>query len=59
MISFTRILTVAMFGVICFVLIVPMALARHNTMLAIGISVVFTLYLIANVILWRRINPRA
>ena len=59
MIPFTRILTIAMFAVLCFVLIVPMALARHNTMLAGGITAAFVLYLIANVILWRRMNPRA
>ena len=59
MIPFTRIITVLMFAVLCFVLIVPMALQRHNLPLAIGISVVFVLYLIANVILWQRMKPRA
>ena len=58
MIPFTRILTVLMFGVLCFVLIVPMALARHNMVIAIGISVAFVLYLIANIVLWRRMKPR-
>ena len=37
-----------------FVLIVPMALQRHNTMLAIGVSAAFLVYLIMNIILWRR-----
>lgn len=60
MIPFTRIITIAMFAVLCFVLIVPMALQRHNSALAIGITVVFVLYLIANVVLWQRMNkPRA
>ena len=59
MIPFTRIMTVLMFGAICFVLIVPLALQRHNTTLAIGIGVLFVLYLIANVVLWRRMKPRA
>lgn len=59
MIPFTRIITVLMFAVLCFVLIVPMALQRHNLTLAIGITVVFVLYLIANVILWQRMKPRA
>ena len=59
MIPFTRILTVAMFAVLCFVLIVPMALQRHNTFLAIGISIIFVLYLIANIVLWQRMKPRA
>ena len=59
MIPLTRIVTVAMFAVLCFVLIVPMALQRHNTMLAIGISVAFMLYLVANVFLWRRLKSKA
>lgn len=59
MIPFTRILTVLMFGAICFVLIVPLALQRHNMTIAIGISVAFVLYLIVNVVLWRRMKPRA
>lgn len=59
MIPFTRIFTVAMFAAICFVLIVPMALQRHNTMLAIGVSVAFLAYLVANVVLWRRFKARS
>ena len=53
MIPFTRIITIAMFAVLCFVLIVPMALSRHNTALAIGISAIFVAYLVVNVWLWR------
>jgi hypothetical protein len=59
MVPFTRILTVLMFAVLCFALIVPMALQRHNVMLAGGISIIFVFYLIANVILWRRMKPPA
>lgn len=59
MIPFTRILTVVMFGVLCFTLIVPLALQRHNMVIAIGISVAFVLYLIVNIVLWRRMRPRA
>lgn len=59
MIPFTRIMTVIMFGAICFVLIVPMALQRHNVALAAGIGVLFALYLIANIVLWQRMKPRA
>ena len=59
MISFTRIFTVLMFGAICFVLIVPLALQRHNLTIAIGISVAFVLYLIVNIVLWQRMKPRA
>jgi hypothetical protein len=58
-IPFTRIITVLMFGVICFVLIVPLALARHNLFIAVGIAIVFVLYLIANIVLWRRMKPRS
>jgi amino acid transporter len=58
-IPFTRIITVLMFGVICFVLIVPLALQRHNLVIATGISIVFVLYLVANIVLWRRMKPRA
>ena len=59
MIPFTRILTVLMFGAICFVLIVPLALQRHNMTIAIGISVLFVFYLIVNIVLWQRMKPRA
>lgn len=59
MIPFTRVMTVLMFAAISFVLIVPMALARHNVPLALGISALFVIYLAANVILWRRMRPRA
>ena len=59
MISFTRIFTVLMFGAICFVLIVPLALQRHNLTIAIGISAAFVLYVIVNIVLWQRMKPRA
>lgn len=60
MIPFTRILTVLMFGALCFVLIVPLALKQHNMVIAIGISVAFVLYLIVNIVLWLRMTkPRA
>jgi hypothetical protein len=59
MIPFTRILTVLMFGVLCFVLIVPIALQRHNAAIAVGIPVVFAIYLAANVVLWRRMKQRS
>jgi len=59
MIPFSRVFTVLMFAAICFVLIVPMALQRHNTALAIGVGALFLIYLAANLILWRRMRPRA
>ncbi len=59
MIPFSRIFTVLMFAALCFVLIVPMALQRHNPMLAGAVIAVFIVYLIANLVLWRRMKPRA
>ncbi|MDE2482261.1 MAG: hypothetical protein KGN02_08720 [bacterium] len=59
MISFTRIMTVVMFGAICFMLIVPTALKGHNTPLAIGIVVLFVAYLVTNLILWQRMKRRS
>ena len=55
----TRIVTVIMAGVLCFTLLVPMALSRQKPALAIAMSVVFVLYLIANIVLWQRSRPRA
>lgn len=56
---FSRILSLATAAVLCFVLLVPMALARHNTGLAIFIVVVFLAYLAGNVALWLRMRtPR-
>ena len=54
----TRIITMSMFAVLCFVLIVPMALQRGNTVLAVGITLVFVLYVMVNLLLWRRMKPR-
>jgi hypothetical protein len=49
-----RILTMAMFGAICFVLLVPLAIQRHQIPFAIAVIVLFLVYLIANAIAWRR-----
>lgn len=57
-VPFSRIITVAMFTVLCFVLIVPMALRRGNTALAIGVALVYFAYLVANVVLWQRLKSR-
>ncbi|HEX8805339.1 MAG TPA: hypothetical protein VF741_00265 [Candidatus Aquilonibacter sp.] len=59
MIPFTRIITVLMFSVLCFVLIVPLALQRHEPWIATGITIVFVLYLVANIVLWRRMKSRS
>lgn len=59
MVPFSRIITVVMFGLICFVLIVPLAVQRHQPAIAIGIPVIFAGYLVANIVLWRRMkSPR-
>lgn len=52
----SRIIAVAMAGVLCFVLLVPMALARHNVALAIFVAVVFLAYLAGNIVLWQRMR---
>jgi amino acid transporter len=59
MIPFTRIMTIVMFGALCFVLILPLAIARHNLVIAVGICVLFIAYLAAQLVLWRRMKPRA
>ncbi len=58
-VPFTRIIAVLMAGVLCFVLLVPMALQRHNVPLAVGVGIVYLVYLAANVVLWQRMRPRA
>ena len=58
-IPFTRIMTVLMAAVICFAVLIPLALQRHNTTLAITLGVVYVLYLGANVLLWQRMKPRS
>jgi hypothetical protein len=55
---FSRIIALLMAGVLCFVLLVPMALARHNVGLAVFVGVIYCVYLVANLILWQRNRPR-
>jgi predicted lipid-binding transport protein (Tim44 family) len=55
----SRLIAMLMAGILCFGILVPMSLARHNVALAIFISIVFIAYLIANVVLWQRMRPRA
>ena len=59
MVPVTRLLTIAMAAVLCFALLLPLAIARHNTALAVGVVVLFALYGAVNVLLWRRLNRRA
>jgi hypothetical protein len=56
---FSRIIAIVMSGVLCFGLLVPLALARHLPALAAFIAALFLMYLIANIWLWRRMRPRA
>jgi hypothetical protein len=56
---FSRIIAVVMSGVLCFGLLVPLALARHLPALAAFIAALFLMYLVANIWLWRRMRPRA
>jgi hypothetical protein len=56
---FSRIIAIVMSGVLCFGLLVPLALARHLPALAAFIAALFFMYLIANIWLWRRMRPRA
>jgi hypothetical protein len=58
-VPFSRIVTMLMSAVICFALLMPLSLQRHNWWLAIFIVVAFFGYLAANVVLWRRLKPRA
>lgn len=48
-----------MAGVLCLGLLVPMSLARHNAPLAIFIVVLYLGYVVANLLLWQRMRPRA
>lgn len=59
MFPFTRIIALAMAAVLCFGILVPMALARHNRGLAIFIAIIYLAYLAGNVVLWQRMRPRA
>ncbi len=54
----SRIVALLMAGVLCFALLVPMSLARHNSALAGLIVVVFFAYLVGNVVLWQRARRR-
>jgi hypothetical protein len=59
MVPLTRILTIAMAAVVCFALLLPLALARHNATLAVFVVAVFVAYLVVNVLLWQRTSRRA
>ena len=45
-----------MAGVLCFVLLVPMSLARHNAALAVFVVAVFFAYVGGNIVVWQRMR---
>jgi len=53
-VRFSRVIAIAMAGVVCFGLIVPLALRRHDVTLAYTIAAVFVAYAVVNLILWWR-----
>ncbi|HEY5339539.1 MAG TPA: hypothetical protein VIK27_00805 [Candidatus Aquilonibacter sp.] len=57
-VPFTRIVAILMAGVLCFVLLLPLALRAHNTALAVFVIVVFVAYVGANAYLWKRLSRR-
>lgn len=55
----SRFFTVLMAGVVCFGLIVPLALVRHDTMLARVVIALFVVYVAFNVLIWLWQRKRA
>jgi hypothetical protein len=49
-----RLITMTMFGAICFVLLVPLAIQRHQLPFAIVVVALFLAYVVINAIAWRR-----
>lgn len=52
----SRIIALLMAGVLCFALLVPMSLARHNAALAVFVVAVFFAYAAGNIVLWQRMR---
>ncbi|HZZ00062.1 MAG TPA: hypothetical protein VFE36_10855 [Candidatus Baltobacteraceae bacterium] len=52
----SRLFTILMAGVVCFGLIVPLALMRHNVTLAAIVGGLFLLYLVGNLMIWKRMR---
>jgi len=48
----SRLITIAMAGVVCFGLIVPLALSRHDYTLERLVIAVYVAYLVVNVVVW-------
>jgi heme A synthase len=54
----SRIIAVAMAGVLCFALLVPMSLGSHHAAIAVFVVIVFFAYVAGNVVLWQRTRRR-
>lgn len=59
MIGFQRVVALVMAAVLVFGLLVPMALARHNVLLAAIVIVLFSLYMVVNAWIFVRMRRRA
>lgn len=55
----SRLFTVLMAGVVCFGLIVPLAITRHDMTLARAIVALYVAYVAFNVLLWLWQRKRA
>lgn len=55
----SRFFTVFMAGVVCFGLIVPLAIVRHDIILARVIIALYVVYVAFNVVLWAWQRKRA
>jgi uncharacterized membrane protein YjjP (DUF1212 family) len=58
MIPFTRIMTVVMFGVLCAV-IAMLAFQAHNFYMMIGFPILYAIYVVVNLMLWKRLKQRS
>jgi len=56
--GWTRLLAVAIAGVLCFGILVPLAWRRHDTVLAVAVAVLYLAYAVANVAIWRRLRSQ-
>jgi membrane protein implicated in regulation of membrane protease activity len=59
MITFTRVMMVLLFAGIAFLLIVPTAMQHHQTGIAAAIIVLFAVYVVVNIVVWRRMKRRS
>ncbi|HUY11816.1 MAG TPA: hypothetical protein VMV73_06105 [Candidatus Dormibacteraeota bacterium] len=55
---FTRALSLAMGAVLCFGMLVPLALQRGNHVLAASIIAIYLAYVVVNGVMWWRLRTR-